>query len=111
MAELLRNKVVVGVVVAVASAILGGLITGWVSLPKSVTSLEAKAAAAEKRGDAMEGRLHQVERDAFTRGEAGTAFTSLKNEIQSGFRDLKADIKADLNEVRDRLDGHIERDK
>ncbi len=107
MADLLKHRVIQGVVIAVVGALLGGLLMGYISLPKSVSMLEAKAAAFEATAGKHDARLAVVEKDYYPRRDAETAFGSLKAEM----KEILTEIKGDVKETRALVEQHIINDR
>ena len=107
MADLLKSKITQAIVVALISALSGGLLMGYISLPKSVTVLEAKAAAFETTAGKHDARLSVVEKDYYPRRDAETAFGSLKAEM----KEILTEIKGDVKETRALVEQHIINDR
>lgn len=81
MADLLKHRATQAVAIAVASALLGGLLMGYISLPKSVTTLEVKALALEDTDNKHDGRITSIERDYVGKREMEGHMSSLGSRI------------------------------
>lgn len=63
MKDLLTSKIIQGVVLAAVTGLVGALLGGFLTLPKTVSALETQAAYAKEKVEKLDGRVTTIEKD------------------------------------------------